>query len=127
MQKILIFVGPIESGKTFRAREITKGHETVWINGFRTNPFDNPTLLSVVGNKTNYIVVDDIYGAENLKFWFLELREEKLIVGRNADTLLVIDRPEIILICYSSIAKVVNLDEYQNEFEIVKFTKKHIS
>jgi hypothetical protein len=126
MQKIQIFVGPMESGKTFRAREITKGYETVWINGFRTNPFDHPTLLSVVGKETKYIVVEDIYGAENLKFWFLELREEKLIISRNTDAPLAIDRPEIILICYSSIAKVVNLDEYQEEFEIKEFTKKHI-
>lgn len=123
MQKIQIFVGPAESGKTFRAREITKGQNVAWINGYRTNPFDNPTLLSVVGTQTNHIVVDDIYGAENLKLWFLELREEKIIIGRNTDNPSIIDRPDIILICYASISKVVNLDEYKDEFEIVEFTK----
>lgn len=82
MHKGLVFVGPSESGKTRKAREIAGLYDpknVTWIAGRNTKGLLNSQMLNKCRPETELIVVDDLKVGFGLSFFYDWVTDELVI------------------------------------------------
>lgn len=89
---ITLITGMQASGKTTKAREITKGKNSVWLY---EDLLKSPFCFNRVDSKTEYIVIDEVKNREAVG---ILLVSEKLQIERQCKKAEIIDMPNIILI-----------------------------
>lgn len=124
--KMQIFLGGPDTGKTWRAKYLTLGKNTVWITGVELRSILNdPFLLRNVNENTQYIVFDDVRsGINNLGRMFYS---DKLLVHKPYEKSIIIPRPKIIIIADCN-AKIFPTDAAFNaRFRIIDFNTPKIA
>lgn len=89
---ITLITGMQESGKTTKAREITKGKNTIWLY---ENLLKSPFCFNRVDSDTEYMVIDEVKNKEAISMFLVS---EKLRIERHCKKDEIIDMPNVILI-----------------------------
>lgn len=118
--KMKIFIGGPATGKSWRARDITEGKNTVWINRLDLKKIlKNPFTFRDVTENTEYIVFEDVLsGINNLARM---LYSDKIEVNKPYEKSIIIPRPKIIIIADCN-AKIFPTDaSFNRRFQIIDF------
>lgn len=73
---ITLITGPANSGKSTKAKEITKNKNTEWFTGRKLN---HTYAFSQVDDNTEYLVIDEANNIDQLKCFF---KDDKLLINR---------------------------------------------
>lgn len=122
--KIKVLVGPKGSGKTSYAKQITSGHENVWMDGRSPErDFFGKFIYSGVTPATKHIIVDSIPSEKALEHILPTFFNQLIIVNRKGKSPFEMPRPDTILIC--DFDKYVPLESSViARIEIIDFGKK---
>jgi len=121
MQKPILIIGPMSSGKTTKSKEIAshfQKNEVVFISGRRKNMFQDDLLFSECTLETKLIVFDDIYQVEQVE-QFLNIAYEPIVVNK-AGNLVFILRPQFVLVCTANITHEQLVESFYSSFEIIE-------
>lgn len=105
MKKGIIFIGPQESGKTRKAREIANrflSPEAVWINAHKNQIENDPFVFSDCDENTKLVVIEELNLISLL--CFLHVTSEGLVVNRMGKEQIIIN-PRIIIEFQSWVTK----------------------
>lgn len=93
MKKVTIILGPPESGKTFKAKEMCKGKKSVWINNY---DLGSPFVFREVDRETEFIVIDE-FGDKDIERIKSLITSETIIRSKPGEWDYELVRPEVIL------------------------------
>ncbi|WP_020531428.1 hypothetical protein [Flexithrix dorotheae] len=89
---ITLITGKRSSGKTRKAKELTKEKETVWLS---EDLLISPFSYYMINSKTEFIVIDDLKNKEAV---LMLLSSEKIRIERRGKDAELIKTPNIIII-----------------------------
>jgi hypothetical protein len=107
MEKSIIIIGPAESGKTKKAREIASSYcpeNVVMIDG-RKKLIDDPFLFSHCDSAIELFFVDDILRPKTLEYLYGVLRSDEITINKRGKKPFTIKPPRAILTCDESITR----------------------
>jgi len=100
MKKVTIITGPLRSGKSRKAKELSKDKKTVWLTLGFTN-LQDPFAFSDVDKDTECVVFDDLTRKQDIDYI---LSIDNIKVNKKGQNPISIAMPEII-ICAEKITK----------------------
>jgi hypothetical protein len=95
-EKIDVFFGPAESGKTRRAHELYDGKNAAWFDGRNKRLFKNPSPFANVTDETEVIIIDDL-PLTMLQEAIFTLSVHELVINAKMKKPFSIPRPKIVI------------------------------
>lgn len=96
--KIKVIIGPRSSGKSRKARELTKDKFICYFDGRKLNT-KTPFMLRHLTENTEIILVEDIPSSKKFTEIFAWFCKQTLTINRPGRESFTIPRPEVILVC----------------------------
>lgn len=108
---IKVFVGPAESGKTRKAREIIVNKKYSWIDGRAGFDCIQKTFIRgcMISPETEYIFIDDVLSEKELVKFVKFFSKPLLPINNKNETMYFIHYPKIIITCSSDIENLTKI------------------